>query len=263
MQYAPMIETVQHQLQVTRGAAESVLAATVQALAETSRGNEMHDLQVQLPEPLASITPAGQDTERSVEEFGARVADLSALSGPIEARRGVETVMLVLRQAVTGGQLSQLMDALPSEYAQLLPTALGLNPAAELFADRVRVRAELPDLERAVSVTRAVLAVLGQRVHHGQARDLLFALPAELRPDLPAADPEQPDFDLQEFLTKITRETRSSNTARARDYTQAVLATAFERAPDEADQTRDQLPRDLARLIDQQHNHEGTERFPQ
>jgi uncharacterized protein (DUF2267 family) len=121
MQHDEMIEALVERLPIGAVQARAVLAAVVQALGETSRRDEMSDLRSQLPGELKAIEPESVTPDRSVEEFCSRVRDLAGADDGDQARLFTTAAMGVLAEAVTPGQLSQLLASLPHGYAQLLP----------------------------------------------------------------------------------------------------------------------------------------------
>lgn len=120
MQYDEMIDTLMHRATLGAGQARQVLGAIVQALGETAKKDEMRDLRSQLPAELKSIEPGTLVPDRSIDEFCVRVEELADLGDDDQARLYVGTALGVLAEAVTPGQLSQLLATLPHGYAQLL-----------------------------------------------------------------------------------------------------------------------------------------------
>lgn len=249
MQYGQMIDTLQQRLPLSPEQVEAVLAATVQALGETARNDEMQDLRSQLPGPLKSVTPGAPQPDRSLDEFYVRVADLAGVADLEQARGAVEAVFGVLAQAVSDGQLQQLMDTLPREYQQLVPSVIGVGADAELLLGRIRDRAGLSDLEETLRRTQAVLAVLVQRISQGQAADLTASLPVAVRPELPTNPAPSQSFDADDFLERIQDHAGLPDRASAERLTGIVLSTLREWAPTELNDTASQLPKPLARLI--------------
>ncbi len=122
MQYDEMIDTLGRRTPVGAEQARTVLAAVVQALGETTKNDEMRDLRSQLPGELKTIEPGDSARDRSVDDFCARVAELSETDDNDQARLFTGAALGVLAEAVTPGQLSQLLATLPHGYAQLLHT---------------------------------------------------------------------------------------------------------------------------------------------
>ncbi len=121
MQHGEMIETLVQRLPIGAVQARAVLAAVVQALGETSRHDEMADVRSQLPAELKAIAPESATPDRSVEEFCSRVGDLAGADDGDQGGLFASAALGVLAEAVTPGQLSQLLASLPHGYAQLLP----------------------------------------------------------------------------------------------------------------------------------------------
>lgn len=121
MQHDEMIEALTRRLPIGAVQARAVLAAVVQALSETARRGEMADLRSQLPGELKVIEPESATPDRSVDEFCSRVGDLAGADNADQAQLFTRAALGVLAEAVTSGQLSQLLASLPHGYAQLLP----------------------------------------------------------------------------------------------------------------------------------------------
>lgn len=246
MRYGQMIDTLQQRLPLPAAQVEVVLAATVQALGETAQPEEMQDLRSQLPNQLKSVTPgAAPDPDRSLDEFYVRVADLSGMPDLEQTRHAVEVVFAVLTDAVSEGQVQQLMQTLPREYQQLVPSAIGVGGGEELLLGRIRDRAGLSDLEDALRLTQVVLSVLVQQLSHGQAADLVASLPTGVRPDLPPSQPAAESFDAEDFLDRVQERAGLPGKASAAQLTGAVLSTIREWSPAELGDTVDQLPKPL------------------
>ncbi len=249
MRYGQMIDMLQQRLPLPAEQVEALLAATVQALGETAQPDEMQDLRSQLPGPLKSVAPGAPEPDRSLDEFSVRVADLCGMPDLEQTRDAVAAVFAVLAEGVSEGQLQQLMDTLPREYQQLVPSAIGLGGGEELLLSRIRDRAGLSDLEVALRLTQVVLSVLMQRISHGQAADLAASLPSRVRPDLPPSQTAAESFNAEDFLGRVQDRAELPDRASAEQLTAVVLSTIKEWAPAELGDTVDQLPKPLARLI--------------
>ncbi|MPZ65306.1 MAG: DUF2267 domain-containing protein [Pseudonocardiaceae bacterium] len=145
--------------------------------------------------------------------------------------------------------LQQLMDTLPREYQQLVPSVIGVGGDAELLLGRIRDRTGLSDLEKALQLNQVVLSVLVQRISQGQAADLTASLPVAVRPELPTNPAPAQSFDADDFLDRIQDRAGLPDRASAERLTGIVLSTIREWAPTELGDTADQLPKPLARLI--------------
>lgn len=137
MRYGQMIDTLQQRLPLTAEQVEAVLTATVQALGETARNDEMQDLRSQLPGQLKSITSGAPEPDRSLD-------------------------VSVLVQRISQGQAGDLAASLPVAVRPELPT----NPApaqsfdTDDFLDRIQDRAGLPDRASAEHLTGIVLSTI-------------------------------------------------------------------------------------------------------
>lgn len=125
MQYEEMIDALTHRAPGGPAQARQVFAAVVQALGETAKKDEMADVRSQLPAELKTIEPDDSAPDRSVDDFCKRVGELAELSETGDGdqlRLVVGTTLRVIADAVTPGQLSQLLATLPHGYTQLLHT---------------------------------------------------------------------------------------------------------------------------------------------
>lgn len=100
--------------------AEKTAAVVLQALCDRLSGKEANDLLAQLPaifRDLVVVSPAPLPI--SVDEFVARVADELQV-GPDEARKRIRATFATLREAVTVGELQDVLEQLDPDYADLL-----------------------------------------------------------------------------------------------------------------------------------------------
>jgi uncharacterized protein (DUF2267 family) len=100
--------------------AERTTFVVLQALSDRLSGKEANDLLAQLPSLLREeivVSPAPQPM--SLDEFVGRVAEELDVT-PEEARTRVRAVFATLREAVTVGELRDVMQELDPEYAALL-----------------------------------------------------------------------------------------------------------------------------------------------
>jgi uncharacterized protein (DUF2267 family) len=89
-------------------------------LADRLTGDEAKDLLSQLPEPLKeSITVTEPATRLTANEFVEIVANGLEIS-PEEARRRIHAVFTTLRDAITPGELHDVLVQLPSGYIEFL-----------------------------------------------------------------------------------------------------------------------------------------------
>lgn len=102
-----------------RAETEHVTHTVLATLGERLGGEEAKDLAAQLPGDLADALPsAGTGQGYGEEEFLRRVAEQLGAS-PETARWDASAVLTTVAEAVTGGQLNQVLSRLPSGYAEL------------------------------------------------------------------------------------------------------------------------------------------------
>ena len=127
MQYPELLRRVEEQIATahpdddTRRAAEVAITATLETLNERLTGGEAEDLAAQLPKEVQpALRPKTEEAEAfSLEEFYRRVAEREGVD--IEtARIDAEAVMRTLREAVTPGELDDVLAQLPAEFNMLL-----------------------------------------------------------------------------------------------------------------------------------------------
>ena len=100
--------------------AENVSRVVLGVLGERLAGGESAHVAAQLPERLKDALGRGDDAGATfgVEEFVSRVA--AALdTSPETAKWDASAVLTTVAEAVTGGQLNQVLSQLPSGYAEL------------------------------------------------------------------------------------------------------------------------------------------------
>lgn len=105
----------------SRGAAETVARATLETLGERLAGGEPKDLASQLPDGIGRALGARGGGERfGPSEFYGRVAERASpgTDAPAAAFQA-RAVMSVVREAVSGGELDDVVDQLPDEFAEL------------------------------------------------------------------------------------------------------------------------------------------------
>lgn len=127
MDFDTFIDRVEEQGSFTdRDEAVRVTEATLATLGETIYRTERSNLGAQLPKPLAHALVAVQDPENSrhdvepfqLDEFYNRVSDRSGV-GNDDAEAYVPVVMGVLQEAVSDGEIEDLVNELPDEYRAL------------------------------------------------------------------------------------------------------------------------------------------------
>ncbi|HKC29030.1 MAG TPA: DUF2267 domain-containing protein [Jatrophihabitans sp.] len=99
--------------------AKRAVKATLSVLGRRLAGGEPKDLASQLPPAIAEALPREGPGERfGIEEFYRRVAEAEGV--PIEtAREHAQAVAAVLKDAVTEGELDDVLAQLPAEYEEL------------------------------------------------------------------------------------------------------------------------------------------------
>jgi uncharacterized protein (DUF2267 family) len=108
-----------------RKEAEEITTSVLAVLSQRITPGEAADLAAQLPEPLRA--PLAGDGERQAESFGVeeflrRVAERVG-ARPRTAEWDAGAVLCTLADAVSGGELNQILSRLPSGYAALFGRA--------------------------------------------------------------------------------------------------------------------------------------------
>ncbi|MFP8945200.1 DUF2267 domain-containing protein [Streptomyces fenghuangensis] len=105
--------------------AANVTKAVLEVLAQRISPGEVRDLASQLPGPLGQFlhhaTPQ-QAQSFGIEEFHRRVAERTN-ARPRTAQWDASAVLTTVADAVTGGELNQIISQLPSSYAVLFGKA--------------------------------------------------------------------------------------------------------------------------------------------
>ena len=122
MKYGEFLATVRERGEYdSQDQAEQVTTSVLEVLASRITPGEAEDLAAQLPQPLAeALQPDAQDQPESfgVEEFCARVAERTG-GHPQTAEWDASAVLSTVADAVSGGELNQVLTQLPSGYATL------------------------------------------------------------------------------------------------------------------------------------------------
>jgi uncharacterized protein (DUF2267 family) len=127
LQYPEFLRRVEEQIASNRSVsearreAENAITATLETLNERITGGEARDLAAQLPKEIQpALRPKAEEAEGfSLEEFYRRAAEREGVD--IEtARIDASAVMRVLREAVTPGELDDVMAQLPEDFNALL-----------------------------------------------------------------------------------------------------------------------------------------------
>lgn len=121
MEHDEFIDLVRERVGEPRDVAERAARATLETLGQRLPADEAEALAAQLPPPLATFLEqtASQDEEFPVAEFYDRVAELGDLE-PDDAEGLARAVLGVLDDAVSAGQVGDLIAALPADYGDLL-----------------------------------------------------------------------------------------------------------------------------------------------
>ena len=123
MRYEEFRQRVEEQLGGNRsgGEAHQAIIATLETLSERITGGESRDLAEQLPGelqgPLQQAAEAAEDF--SIEEIFRRVAKREGVDVDT-ARKDVPAVMTVLGEALTQGELDDVVAQLPPEFNERL-----------------------------------------------------------------------------------------------------------------------------------------------
>ncbi len=123
MEYQEFVERVEGRITPTQtAAAELAIASTLTTLGERITGSEAEDLAAQLPEEMKGPLydrETGDAQEFSLDEFYNRVARRGGVSVE-DASEHVAAVMRVLREAISGGEVEDVISQLPAEFEPLL-----------------------------------------------------------------------------------------------------------------------------------------------
>jgi uncharacterized protein (DUF2267 family) len=121
MKYDDFLSRVEERAGIAdRGEAERTVVTVLQELLDRISAKEGHDLLAQLPYELKrSVTVTVAQVPLSRDEFIARVAqELDVSEG--EARKRIRAVVGTLREAVSWGELEDVLLELDPDYADLL-----------------------------------------------------------------------------------------------------------------------------------------------
>lgn len=125
---------------------------------------------------------------------------------------------------------------------------------ADEFLKQVQSRAHLSSRDEAMEATRATLAVLGQRLFGGEAKDLGSQLPEEIGSCL-NEKPGSETFDLNGFFERISRR-EGTDISVASEHAKAVISVLCETVtPGEIMDVQSQLPKDMASLFESSTRH--------
>jgi uncharacterized protein (DUF2267 family) len=111
--------------------AELVVRATLVTLSTRISPGEADDLAAQLPDPLAACLPHEAEPSRfDPTEFKRRVARVVPLAND-QAAPAIRAVFTVLSEAVSEGELWQVLAQLGAEYEALVGLPTGPRAAAQ------------------------------------------------------------------------------------------------------------------------------------
>jgi uncharacterized protein (DUF2267 family) len=120
VKYDEFVQAVAEHAQIPVDEAERASVAVLEALCDRLSGKEAHDLLAQLPARLKVAVIAGVSAQPiSADEFLERVATDLAVSRE-EALPRVRAVFGTLRQAVSWGELEDVLRELDPEYANFM-----------------------------------------------------------------------------------------------------------------------------------------------
>ena len=120
MQYDEFVGQVQHRARLaSSGQAIRAIQATLQTLAERLYGGEANDLAAQLPreiQPFLQTLETGEDFD--LKEFYEKVSMREEIDLPIAIYHARAVISVVL-DAVSAGEISDILAQLPEEYGPL------------------------------------------------------------------------------------------------------------------------------------------------
>jgi uncharacterized protein (DUF2267 family) len=121
MKYDAFLDRVEERAHIAdRGEAERTVVVVLQDLLDRISAKEGHDLLAQLPYQLKrSVAVTFAQVPLSRDDFVARVAEELDVSEQ-EARHRIRAVFGTLREAVSWGELEDVLLELDPEYADLL-----------------------------------------------------------------------------------------------------------------------------------------------
>ena len=123
MQYEEFRQRVEERIGANRsgGPADKAITATLQTLSERITGGEAKDLAAQLPAKLQAPLQQSDEVAEdfTIEEFFRRIAEREGVEIDT-ARDDAAVVMTVLSEALTQGELDDVMAQLPPEFNERL-----------------------------------------------------------------------------------------------------------------------------------------------
>lgn len=125
MQEQEFLDRVKERADLTDDeAALAATRATLETLGERITGGEASDLASQLPERIGAYASRHAEDPRQAEifdldDFYRRVTDREDGVSELDAQRHARAVFRVVRDAVTPGQVDDVLEQLPPEFAEL------------------------------------------------------------------------------------------------------------------------------------------------
>lgn len=101
----------------------SVIRTTFETLSERLQGGEPLDLAAQLPSMLQEFVNVGEGERFGVDEFIQRIAEQEGISEE-QAREQASAVLEVASEAVSRGEIEDVLMQLPQEYHGLFGRSL-------------------------------------------------------------------------------------------------------------------------------------------
>lgn len=133
MQFHDFLGQVQHRAKMASlDEALRATRVTLETLAERLGGREPENLGAQLPEEIAIFLKREGSTaaERfSSDEFLRRVSEREGVDLPVSVYH-VRVVLEVLQEAVSPGEINDVLDQLPPDYRRLFAGSQGEMPSA-------------------------------------------------------------------------------------------------------------------------------------
>ena len=125
MNYNDFIGKVQNLSRLgTTGEAVRATRATLKVFGKRLFGGEAKDLAAQLPEEIGLyLQQDGPKSAFGVQEFYKRVSKEAGIDLP-EAVHHARSVMAVVQEAVSGGEMQDVRQQLPDEYDDLFETEI-------------------------------------------------------------------------------------------------------------------------------------------
>ncbi|WP_438387731.1 DUF2267 domain-containing protein [Actinopolyspora saharensis] len=114
--------------------------------------------------------------------FAEQVQQTAGMTSTDEASRVVRATLTTLAEAISGGQVDELVEGLPPEVRRELSQRSGQarSLGETEFLDRVSGEIATTDLEATEQQVRAVLTTLRQWAPHGEIDDTAAQLPRSL-----------------------------------------------------------------------------------